>query len=195
MGSCWAVTFSLFHEALHNILLFYWCSWGKCLIFWCMLLNAASRIALTQTVVGWKDYFAMVCNAEPVLLEVVFSARRCGIFFNCMLGLVKNQTAMYRDAGEYHPSSPIFACIMTPHKYLLFYVFLQGSERPRAEITAAIWFPSKSSSDGDDETACSRSCGEQWVNQFVHTGAPKNWVILNRHIILPRASSRRPFWN
>jgi hypothetical protein len=41
----------------------------------------------------------MEYNAKRVHLEVVFSVRKCGIFFNFMLELAKNLNATYRVAG------------------------------------------------------------------------------------------------
>jgi len=41
----------------------------------------------------------MACTAKHGLLEVVFFARKCGIYFNFMLVLAKNLNATYHVAG------------------------------------------------------------------------------------------------
>lgn len=75
------------------------CSLGRCLICWCMHHNVVLHFVSTQIVARWRGFFAMEYNAKRVRLEVVFSVRKCGIFFNFMLELAKNLNATYHVAG------------------------------------------------------------------------------------------------
>ncbi|KAG0465832.1 hypothetical protein HPP92_019996 [Vanilla planifolia] len=52
-----------------------------------MLLSAVFLIANTPTVARSKGFFDMAYNVKLVFLEVVCSARRCGICCNSIAGL------------------------------------------------------------------------------------------------------------
>ncbi|RWW77483.1 hypothetical protein BHE74_00014359 [Ensete ventricosum] len=69
-----------------------------------MLRNVDLLNVNILTAVKLKVFSGMVYNARYVLQEVVFCVRRCGISFEYTLVLVKNQTAVYHDAGE-HPTA------------------------------------------------------------------------------------------
>ena len=82
-------------------LVIWYCSLEKCSICWCMHLSVVLHIANIQTVARWRVFSAMGYNAKHVLLEVVFSVRKCGISFNFMLELARNLSATYHVAGLY----------------------------------------------------------------------------------------------
>lgn len=70
-----------------------------------MLLSVAIHIATIQIAAELKGFSAMGCNAELVLPAAVFFARKCGTSFNCMPGLAKSLSVMYRVASAYDNSS------------------------------------------------------------------------------------------
>lgn len=65
-----------------------------------MLLNAALLFVNIQTVGKLRGFSAMVYSAKYVLQEVVFSVRRCGIYFNFMLVHARNLSVMCHGAGQ-----------------------------------------------------------------------------------------------
>lgn len=103
-----------------------------------MLLNVATPNAHTQTAARSRVFFAMVYIAKPELQEVVPSARRCGIFFNCMPELAKNQSAVYHVAGVFSSFVVVHVCSYISYVYIFTCAILQGSEGSFEEVTTAV---------------------------------------------------------
>ena len=61
--------------------------------------NVASHTVNIRIAVKSRDFSVMAYTARHVLQEAVFYARKCGISFNSMLELVRNQNVAYHAAG------------------------------------------------------------------------------------------------
>lgn len=151
------------------------CSWGKCLIFWFMLLNAALLIANTLIAEKSKVFSVMAYNVKHVLLVAALFVKRCGISFSSMPGHVKCLNAMCRAASVYtipfSVNSFINSCISLFNLFLIQYLCIsQGFEGAFEEVAAAIWFSSQGCSDGDDEAAGCWSCREHWLTSCCTAG-------------------------
>ena len=150
------------------------CSLGKCLIFWYMHHNAVLRSVNIQIAGKWRDCSDMVYSAKCVLREVVFYARKCGIFCNSTLGPARNLNAMYLVAGKRINLSfrqqtlwfHLILCWWSLWLWTSISLFIQWPEGASEKITAAIRFKAKSSCDGNDET---ESCGSRWRIRVIKT--------------------------
>ena len=81
-----------------------------------------------------------------------------------MLGPVRNQIAMYLDAGNLFSFCPFLTSV--DFFVLIIVIFsLQGPKGTSEKVSAAIRITAQSSSDGDDET---ESCRSRWDLQLIN---------------------------